>query len=551
MSLTMYRNGSVYSAADPFATAMLVDGDVVAWVGSEHAAASLLDSRMREVNLGGALVAPAFVDSHVHLTETGLALASLDLSGAQSARAVLDLVAAAVAGTDPGGLLLGHSWDNSAWSDPALPTAQELDRAAGGRDVYLARVDVHSGLVSSALAQRLALPQLPGWEGGDSDGLVSGKAHQVARDGARALKPQQRAAVQRSALKHAAGQGYVALAEMSAPHVGSIADLASLMELSAADAPEALPEVLPYWGQLVSDAAQARDVVAELAAAGIDIRGLAGDINIDGSLGSRSARLREPYADAAGSRGSAHLTVEQVAAHFAATSELGLSGGFHVIGDGAMDIAVAALEKAAEAVGIDAVRAAGHRLEHAMMVDEAAMKALAKYSVGVSLQPAFDAHWGGPAGMYAQRLGIARAATVKPVAQFYGAGVPVFFGSDAPVTSLNPWATVRAALNHSEPGSRISARAAFIAHTRAGWRAAKEPNFLQGQLAAGAPASFAVWDVEELMVQVADERVQSWSTDPRARTPLLPALDTDASPQCLQTVHRGRELYSSGDFSTN
>src|SRR5690606_35269493 len=112
----------------------------------------------------------------------------------------------------------------------------------GGRDVYLARVDVHSGLVSSALAQRLALPQLPGWEGGDSDGLVSGKAHQVARDGARALKPQQRAAVQRSALKHAAGQGYVALAEMSAPHVGSIADLASLTELSAADAPEALPE---------------------------------------------------------------------------------------------------------------------------------------------------------------------------------------------------------------------------------------------------------------------------------------------------------------------
>ena len=51
MSLTLYRNGSVYSAADPFATAMLVDGDTVAWVGSEHAAASLPDSRMRVVDL--------------------------------------------------------------------------------------------------------------------------------------------------------------------------------------------------------------------------------------------------------------------------------------------------------------------------------------------------------------------------------------------------------------------------------------------------------------------------------------------------------------------
>ncbi|MFC8303380.1 amidohydrolase [Specibacter sp. NPDC057265] len=543
MSLTMYRNGSVYSAADPFATAMLVDSDVVAWVGSEHAAGSLLDSRMREVNLGGALIAPAFVDSHVHLTETGLALTSLDLSAARSAREVLDLVAGAAAAA--GGLLLGHSWDNAAWPDPVLPTADELDRAAGGREVYLARVDVHSGLVSAALAQRLGLAQLPGWDGA---GLVSGLAHKSARDGARTLAPQQLAAVQRSALKHAAAQGYVGLAEMSAPHVGSVADLASLMALSAADAGEALPQVLPYWGQLVSDAAQAREVVAELAAAGIDILGLAGDINIDGSLGSRSALLREPYADAPDSYGTAHLTVDQVAAHFAATSELGLSGGFHVIGDGAMDIAVAALEQAAGAVGIDALRAAGHRLEHAMMVDGAALEALAKYSVGVSLQPAFDAHWGGTEGMYAQRLGAPRAATVKAVAKFYGAGVPVFFGSDAPVTALSPWASIRAALNHSEPGSRISARAAFIAHTRAGWRAAKEPNFMQGQLAAGAPASFAVWDVEELMVQVADERVQSWSTDPRARTPLLPALDTGSDPRCLQTVHRGRELYASGDF---
>ncbi len=546
MSLTMYRNGSVYSAADPFATAMLVDGDVVAWVGSEHAAQSLLDSRMVEVNLGGALVAPGFVDSHVHLTETGLALISLDLSGAHCAQAVLDEVAAVAAKSGPGSVLLGHSWDNSGWLDPILPTAQELDRATGGREVYLARVDVHSGLVSSALAQRLDLAQLSGWEG---SGLVTGAAHKAVRDGSRVLDPAQLRAVQQRALRHAAAQGYVGLAEMSAPHVGSIADLASLVALSAGDAQESLPQVLPYWGQLVSDVSEAQAVVAELTAAGIDVRGLAGDINIDGSLGSRSALLRTPYADAPTSLGTAHLTVAQAAAHLAATSALGLSGGFHVIGDGAMDIAVNALELAAEEVGIAAVRAAAHRFEHAEMVDDAAMDILAKYSVGVSVQAAFDAHWGGPEGMYARRLGKARAATLNPLARFYGKGVPVFLGSDAPVTPLNPWASIRAALNHSEPSARISARAAFIAHTRAGWRAAKEGDFLQGQLVAGAPASFAVWEVEELMVQVADERVQSWSTDPRARTPLLPALDTGTDPRCLQTVHRGRQLYVSENFS--
>lgn len=548
MSLTMYRNGSVYSAADPFATAMLVDGDVVAWVGSEHAAASLLDSRMREVNLGGALVAPGFVDSHVHVTETGLALDSVDLSGARSARDVLDLVAAAAAGgADVAGVLLGHGWDNAGWADPTLPTADEMDRAASGREVYLARVDVHSGLVSGSLAARCALAALPGWDGA---GVLSGAAHAAARDAARELDPAQRTATQQRALRHAAANGYVGLAEMSAPHVGSIEDLAALTALGAVDAAEALPEILPYWGQLVSSPEEARAVLAQLTAAGVDVLGLAGDINIDGSLGSRSALLSSPYTDAPDISGSAHLEAGQVAAHFAATSELGLTGGFHVIGDGAMEIAVEGLEIAARQVGIEKIRAAGHRLEHAEMVDDAAMDALARFAVGVSVQPAFDAQWGGAAGMYAQRLGTERARTLNPLARFYGAGVPLFFGSDAPVTPLNPWASVRAALNHHEPSLRISARAAFIGHTRAGWRAAKSENPFHGQLGPGAPASFAIWDVEQLMVQVADDRVTSWSTDPRARTPLLPALDTGSDPRCLQTVHRGRELYASDDFST-
>ncbi|NVM96013.1 amidohydrolase [Arthrobacter wenxiniae] len=544
MSLTMYRNGSVYSAADPFATAMLVDGDTVAWVGSEHAASSLLDARMRLVDLDGTLITPGFVDSHVHVTETGLALDSVDLSGARSVAQALDLVAAAAAGG--AGMVLGHGWDDSNWAEARPLSAAELDRAAGGREVYLARVDVHSGLVSPALARRCKLAGLSGWDGG---ALVSGDAHAAARDATRTLDDGARRLAQERALRHAAANGYVALAEMAAPHVGSPADLASLAALTAADAPAALPEVLPYWGQAVSGVEEARELLASL---GTPVLGLAGDLNIDGSLGSRSALLREPYADlpagAAGSHGRAYLDAGQVADHLAATSELGIPGGFHIIGDGAMAIACEGLVKAAERVGLDKVRAAGHRFEHAEMVDAGAMEVLARHAVTVSIQPAFDALWGGGAGMYARRLGAARAATLNPVAKFYAAGVPVCFGSDAPVTPLSPWASVRAALNHRQPGERISARAAFIGHTRAGWRAARGADPMLGQLAPGAPASFAVWEIDQLMVQVADERVQSWSTDPRAGTPLLPALDTGNDPRCLQTVHRGRELFAAPDF---
>lgn len=531
----LYRNGSVYTAADPFATAMLVDGDTVAWVGSEQAASSIADSSMEIIDLRGALVAPGFVDSHVHLTESGLALDSLALHGVSSARELLDAVAAAT-GDGP---VLGHGWDDTTWADGALPGAEELERASGGRPVYLSRVDVHSALVSPSLAGAAALRGLDGYDGG---ARVTRAAHAAARQATRRLPDDVLRRHQQRALAEAASHGYVALVEMGAPHIGGAGDLRvarTWNNLEREGSPT--PEVLPYWGELASSEEHARSILDQL---GPGVRGLAGDLNIDGSIGSRTAALRSAYTDAPDETGSLYLSVEEAAAHLAACSLAGIQGGFHIIGDAGLDAALQALELAAGEVGEQRVRAAGHRFEHVEMVDAAAVETLARFSVTVSAQPAFDAAWGGSGGLYEKRLG-GRSKSMNPFAGLYSAGVPVCFGSDSPVTPLRPWSSVRACLEHHNADQRISARAAFLGHTRAGWRAARYPNPMAGQLVPGAPASFAVWEVEELMVQVADGRVQSWSTDPRARTPLLPALDTGTDPVCLQTVRDGMELYSS------
>ena len=531
----LYRNGSVYTAADPFATAMLVDGDTVAWVGSEQAASSIADSSMDIIDLRGALVAPGFVDSHMHLTETGIALESLQLGAAGSARELLDAVAAA--GGD--GPVLGHGWDESTWADPTLPGAEELERASGGRPVYLSRVDVHSALVSTSLARSADLRGKDGYDGG---ARVTRAAHEAARLATRQMPQETLRRHQERALAEAAANGYVAVAEMGAPHIGGAGDLRTAAGWNGSEpGHSAYPEVLPYWGELVSTEEQARALVEQF---GAGLRGLAGDLNMDGSLGSRTAALRSGYSDAAQERGTLYLDVEQAAAHLAACSLAGIQGGFHVIGDAGLDAALAALDLAAREVGEQKVRAAAHRFEHVEMADAAAVAKLAHYSVTVSAQPSFDAAWGGPGGLYERRLG-GRSRAMNPFAAFYSAGVPVCFGSDSPVTPLRPWSSVRACVEHHNPDERISARAAFLGHTRAGWRAARHTNPMAGQLVPGAPASFAVWDVEELMVQVADGRVQSWSTDPRARTPLLPALDTGSDPVCLQTVKDGTELFAS------
>jgi predicted amidohydrolase YtcJ len=105
----------------------------------------------------------------------------------------------------------------------------------------------------------------------------------------------------------------------------------------------------------------------------------------------------------------------------------------------------------------------------------------------------FDALWGGPDRMYARALGVERALASNPVGAMHATGVTLAFGSDSPVTRLDPWAAVAAAAAPRNPVYRMSVRAAFAASTRGGWRAAGRDG--AGVLAPGAEATFAVWDV--------------------------------------------------------
>ena len=141
------------------------------------------------------------------------------------------------------------------------------------------------------------------------------------------------------------------------------------------------------------------------------------------------------------------------------------------------------------------------------------------------MQPAFDRLWGGESGMYAERLGLPRALSLNPYAAMAAAGMALALGSDSPVTPLDPWGSVRAAVLHRTPGSGLDLVTAFDAHTRGGWWAARRD--ADGVVATGAPATFAVWDVDEL--------------DP---TTGLPPLDAaDAAPRCRRTVVRGTTVH--------
>ncbi|MFD5449181.1 amidohydrolase [Streptomyces sp. NPDC127100] len=518
----LLRRGEVHSPADPFATAMVVERGQVAWVGSEGAADAFADGVDEVIDLDGALVTPAFTDAHVHTTSTGLALTGLDLSGAATREAALALVRDFAAARPGDRVLLGHGWDASRWPDGTPPSRTELDEATGGRPLYLSRIDVHSAVVTTAL-----LDLVPGGAG-RADGPLTADDHHVVRAAALdAVTAAQRTEAQRAALAHAASLGIGTVHECAGPEISSEDDLTGLLRIAAEGDG---PRVIGYWAERNVDRAR------ELGAVGA-----AGDLFADGALGSHTACLHEPYADA-GHTGTAYLDAADVAAHVVACTEAGLQAGFHAIGDAAVTAVVEGVRAAAEKVGLARVRAARHRVEHAEMLTPETVAAFAELGLTASVQPAFDALWGGDDGMYAQRLGAERARTLNPFAALLRAGVPLAFGSDSPVTPLDPWGTVRAAAFHRTPEHRVSVRAAFTAHTRGGWRAIGRDD--AGVLVPGAPADYAVWRTGDLVVQAPDDRVARWSTDPRSGTPGLPDLTPGRDlPVCLRTVVGGRTVF--------
>jgi predicted amidohydrolase YtcJ len=496
---TLLTGGPIYGTSP--ATAVVFDGPTITWIGDERDA----PSADQIVRLDGAAVLPAFVDAHVHLTQTGIALDGLDLTDAPSLATALDSVQR-FAATRPGTVLLGTGWDETRWPERRPPTAAELDRAGNGAVVYLARVDHHSAVASSA-----ALTGVPGVEtmlGYNGDGLVALTAHHAVRRGAYgSIDAGQRIAAQRATRARAAALGIAALHEMGGPDIGGEQDFSAAMTLTAA---EPGPHVVGYWGEL-----GAVEKARELGAFGCG-----GDLFVDGSFGSHTAWLSQRYADQE-TTGHCWITSDEIAEHVVACTRAGVQTGFHAIGDAAIAAVVHGMCRAATTTGLDAVRMSSHRVEHAELVGDVAD--FAEFGLIASVQPAFDERWGGSDRMYVDRLGMGRAAQMNPLNAFAAAGVALAFGSDAPVTPLDPWGGVRAAVRHRTPEHSLTYQQAFAAHTAGGWRAAREPNV--GVLSPGASATYAVWAISEVDAATG-----------------LPDLDAP-EPTCVRTVVHGDVIF--------
>jgi predicted amidohydrolase YtcJ len=204
---------------------------------------------------------------------------------------------------------------------------------------------------------------------------------------------------------------------------------------------------------------------------------------------------------------------------FMAAQDLGLQAAVHAIGDAAIEQAIATWERVADKVGVEAVQARTHRIEHFECASDDHIERAARLGLAASVQPAFDLYWGGEDGLYARRIGWERARAMNRFKTMRDAGLLVGAGSDSSVTPLDPFLQMQALRTHHVREERIDAQTALDVHT-VGSHALAAGSERRGAIHAGAVADLAWLDRDPVKTSAEDltslEVLGTWSRGARA-----------------------------------
>jgi len=448
-------------------------------VGGDEEMLALAGPDSHVVDLRGRAVLPGFVEPHAHPYWEGL-VAGMRLLAGRQRRAALKALPGGAERLDPDAWLVAR-YDPTGWDRPDDPTRDDLDRAVPDRPVLLAHVSGHA-VTANSLALALAgvdaaTPGVPGRllvevdASGEPTGILRGPD---AWDRIAAAMPPPTSTDGHAALARAAARlaadGVTSVADAD---VGSTAGVAAEMAawgeaLQAGTMPLAvsllpgLARIAPAPGDPVPSPADLAALLPEDVRARVRLSHV--KLKADGALTTRTAWLRDPYADAPHAGGPVHDPAA-LAERIRRAAAAGWASATHAIGDAAVAAvldAYAAAPAPNAGGGTPAPPGAAHRIEHAMLLDDDLVARLAASGVTAVVQPEFLA-WAGLT--YRARLGAERAGRLLPFSRLLAAGIPTAFSSDRPVVPGAPLAGVRAALRH-DPA--LSAAEALHAWTVAG-----------------------------------------------------------------------------------
>jgi predicted amidohydrolase YtcJ len=487
----------------PEAKGVAVIRDTIVAVGSDEVVRTWIGPTTKVIEAAGRRVIPGITDSHTHIVAGGFQLDRLMLRNAPGRDEFVEAVAAAAKSKKKGEWVTGGRWSVESWADPRSPNAAWLDPVTGEVPVFLNRMDGHQALVNS-VALRLAgidASSPPDPVGGEIERdpqtrRPTGILKESAMDLVSRLIPEPALAEQYDALvaamKHANSLGITSVHDMCEP--------GDLEAFRKADAAGALTVRITAYVAEGNWSAHMDDVIrlkSELDGPMLRVAGFKGFM--DGSLGSRTAYMREPFSDSTANTayprgqltafaGSSESFRDQVASADARDLQLAV----HAIGDEANHVLLDAYETAAKKNGS---RNRRHRIEHAQHLQASDIRRFASLDVVASMQPFHKAD----DGRYAEMaLGRERLAGSYAFRQLVDAGASVIFGSDWPVVTLDPFTGIDAAVNAKTlsgevwlPSHSLTIEEALSAYTSAPPKAVHQENRL-GTLEPGKLADIVI-----------------------------------------------------------
>lgn len=500
--------GEAFTATDgPRASAIAVAGGKIVAIGGDEVL-SRRGPKTQLVDLGGHFVMPGFNDAHCHLAEGGRAKLEVDLVGTKSVEEMKERIAARTRTAAAGEWIIGRGWDHTLWKSQQLPTKQDLDLVTNGHPAFFVRVDGHIAVANSAALKIAGLNRnskdLPGGHADrDAQGELTGIVREQTKDAFYKVIPPPSAAQRRQAIQLVLAEA----AEWGLTSAQDNSDWEDFLTYDELDREGKLTLRIAEWLRFnnpvsVLKRQREHNPSADPMLHTTQLKGF-----MDGSLGSRTAALLQPYSDDPGNSGLPQYEQAELTKMAVERAAAGFQMGFHAIGDRGVNMALNAFEAALnEAKRSHFSTPAGAqspldfrlRIEHAQVVSPPDIPRFRELGVIASMQPNHlltDMNWA------ESRIGPERAQTSYAWSTFLKSTGQLAFGTDYPVEPLTPFRGLYAAVTRMNeagtksysPEQKLNIHQAIYAYTLGAAYAEFEEK-TKGILAPGYLADFVVLD---------------------------------------------------------
>lgn len=502
------------------AQAVAVAGGRILAVGAAEDVTDLAGPGTRRFDAQGATVMPGLVEAHLHLFPGAFGLRLLHLDGVRGLPALRDALQGYARASPDEGLLICKAADYNLFGDGVPTTRQMLDEALPDRPAILYAGDHHTAWANTVALARAGILHGRAVPPGNeivmgADGTATGELREfeamrpvlaLRTSGGRenlgfsGIEPEGLTAAQRAAdeqvmfegLKYCASFGFTSLHNMD----GNLYQLALLRTLEQRGDLLCRTEI-PFH-LTPEKPVSSLSVASEMHGAYHGDRLRSGRVKMfmDGVIDSGTAVMIGGYADEPGSNGEPLHSPERFAEACIEADRRGLQISVHAIGDGAVRRVLDGYEAARRANG---ARDSRHRIEHIEQLHPDDLPRFRELGVIASMQPAHP-----PGAMdfpllpWTAKVGEARWPWSFPVSFLRGAGVPVAYASDWPVSDVNPMRSVKAAITRTawkegQPSHASTLMQALHDYTAGGaWAGFDEARL--GRLAPGMLADIVVMD---------------------------------------------------------